>query len=615
MNLKARNQPCAPTEIPLKSFFLGPQSENAEWLLSSVSDLLETWFAWRQTSFPQDGIAISRTDQQSAEFRSRQAATRDLLAELGRRFEKELPKFSPRYVGHMFSELSLPALLGHILTLLHNPNIIARESATVAADIENEAIASLAAMVGLTSAQGHFTSGGTVANYEAVVRAGARVHAWLAAGAVLRERGESSAILENSSHLTAFQAAHQGWSSYQEMRHSIEESETRRFLPESVGPWEAGRALEQAYSTPFRGPVLIVPRSAHYSWKKAARIFGLGEANVRQVDCDGKSRYRVDDLREMILRCQADDQPILAVVSVAGTTETGAVDPVDEIDALLGEFRSEQGLHIWHHVDAAYGGFFCSMLRESSGSDHEDVRDVLTEPVRRALEAVPRAQSITLDPHKLGYVPYSSGAFLTRDARDYRCVRVLAPYLAYDDPSAETPLSPSQAEHADKGPYTLEGSRSAAGAVATWLTARAIGLDQAGYGTILARTIRQKRKVEEWLTQHLSSARIYPGCDTNLLCFCVADTGETTSVTNARTRRVLTRLASESRYYLTKTEFGLDRDVSDATRAFLNQWSAQIDSAQVLVLRMCLMNPFFDSAELDIEHIRHLVVSISEVAD
>ncbi len=607
MHLDARSKPCDPTEIPLKSFFLGPQSENAQWLLDSVRDLLESWFAWRQTSFPQDGIAISRTDQQSPEFVSRQAETHALLAELSQRFEKELPKYSPRYVGHMFSEISLPALLGHILTLLHNPNIIARESATVAADIENEAIQSLATMVGLTSAQGHFTSGGTVANYEAVVRASARVYAWLAAGAVVRERGESD--------LTAFQAAHQGWQAYQKMRDTIDLSETHRFLPESVGSWQAGRALEQAYSTPFRGPVLIVPRSAHYSWKKAARIFGLGEANVRQVDCDEDSRYRIDDLRKLILRCQADEQPILAVVSVTGTTETGAVDPVDQIDALLSQFRREQGLYIWHHVDAAYGGFFCAMLRESPGSAQREVANVLSGPVRAALEAVPRAQSITLDPHKLGYVPYSSGAFLTRDARDYRCVRVLAPYLDYDDPLENPRGSQAGTDHTDKGPYTLEGSRSAAGAVATWLTARAIGLDQAGYGTLLARTIRQKRRVEDWLTQHLTSTRIYPGCDTNLLCFCIADPGEDTSATNARTRRILSRLATESRYYLTKTEFPIDHNVSDATRAFLSQWSAEIDSAQVLVLRMCLMNPFFDSAELDIEHIRHLVVSISEVSD
>lgn len=607
MNLDARTQPCDTTEIALKSFFLGPQSENAPWLLDSVEKLLESWFTWRQTSFPQDGIAISRTDQQSPDFLSRQAETHAVLAELSRRFEKELPKYSPRYVGHMFSEISLPALLGHILTLLHNPNIIARESATVAADIENEAIEFLARMVGLASAHGHFTSGGTVANYEAVVRASARTYAWLAAGAVLRERGDCD--------LTVFQAAHQGWQAYQAIRTSMEESETHRFLPESVGPWQAARALEQVYSTPFRGPVMIVPRSAHYSWKKSARIFGLGEANVREVDCDRDSRYRMDNLRELICQCQADDQPILAVVSVAGTTETGAVDPVNEIDALLEHLQKEQNLHIWHHVDAAYGGFFCAMLRERPGAADRNVARVLTDSVRRALEAVPRAQSITLDPHKLGYVPYSSGAFLTRDTRDYRCVRVLAPYLAYDDPITETPLSPPKGDHLDKGPYTLEGSRSAAGAVATWLTARAIGLDQAGYGTLLARTIHQKRKVEAWLTKHLTSARIYPGCDTNLLCFCIADPSEAVSVTNARTRKILARLASESRYYLTKTEFPLGTRGSEATRAFLDQWSAQIDTSQVVVLRMCLMNPFFDSAELDIEHIRHLIISISEVAD
>lgn len=607
MNLESRVRPCDATEIPLKSFFLGPQSENAQWLLSSVQEMLESWFAWRKASFSQDGIAISRTDQLIPEFQTRQARTRALLAELSQRLEKELPKYSPRYVGHMFSEISLPALLGHILTLLHNPNIIARESATVAADIENEAIGSLAGMVGLGSAQGHFTSGGTVANYEAVVRASARTYAWLAAGAVQRERGEGE--------LSAFQAAHLGWEAYQGLRETISESELSRFLPESVGPCAASRGLGRAFSSDFRTPALIVPRSAHYSWRKAARLFGLGEANLYHVDCDRNNRYQVEDLRALLRQCQAADQPILAVVSVVGTTETGGVDPVDEVDAVLEEWRSEHGIHIWHHVDAAYGGFFCSLLRGSATPLEREVEEVLDEPVKRALKAMPKAQSITLDPHKLGYVPYSSGAFLTRDQRDYRCVQVLAPYLDYEDPLAGSPLSGAGPEQADKGPFTLEGSRSAAGAVATWLTARAIGLDQAGYGTLLARTIRQKRKVEEWLARHLGSARIYPGCDTNLLCFCIADPKEATSLSNERTRRIISRLAAESRYYLTKTEFPLDSKISEATRAFINQWEAKVDTPQITVLRMCLMNPFFDSLELDIEHIRHFVVSISEVAD
>jgi hypothetical protein len=261
-------RPCHPTEIALKSFFLGPQSENAEWLLDQFQEILRSWFAWRKGSFPQDGIAIGGADQESSEFKARQRRMRALLEELTQRFEAELPKFSPRYVGHMFSEISAPALLGYVLTLLHNPNIIARESATVAADIENEAIAALGQMLGLEQAHGHFTSGGTVANYEAVVRANARLHSWMAMGAVHKVR--------SGSVLSLFQSAHLGWSRYEQWRADIPDQDLTSFLPELSGPWESGSSLAASLLQPssLRWPgvdraalgSLLLEEGRSYSW-------------------------------------------------------------------------------------------------------------------------------------------------------------------------------------------------------------------------------------------------------------------------------------------------------------------------------------------------------------
>ena len=79
----------------------------------------------------------------------------------------------------MVSEISLPALLGHFAVLLHNPNILMRATATSSSVIEDEAIAMLAAMLGFdpSKARGHFTSGGTVANFEGVWRARYARHA------------------------------------------------------------------------------------------------------------------------------------------------------------------------------------------------------------------------------------------------------------------------------------------------------------------------------------------------------------------------------------------------------------------------------------------------------
>lgn len=584
---------CDPTEVALKSFFLGPQSENAEWLLEVVDDLFRKWFRWRRDSFPEDGTAITGADQRRPEFRQQQQKFRTLVAELTDRFEEEIPKFSPRYVGHMVSEISLPALMGHILTLMHNPNIIARESARVATDVENEAVECLAHMLGLPASFGHFTSGGTVANFEAVVRARARLHAWIAVVARLRQAG--------ASEMSLFEAAHLGWDRYQELRGAMTDADLAPFLPDRSDPWEAARALEEVYGTRYRGPALIVPSSAHYSWKKAARLLGIGESNLYYVEADLQGRYDVSALKNRIDECARIQQPVLAVVSVAGTTETGAVDPIDKIQTLLDEYRAK-GLHIWHHVDAAYGGFFCTMLRK--GPSGEAAAPPLTPAIWDALAAIGRSDSVTVDPHKLGYVPYSSGTFLTADERDYSCVLTLAPYLDYEDGA-----------RADHGPYTLEGSRSAAGAVATWLTARSIGLHQSGYGLLLSRTIRQKQKLERWLAEKLSSARLYPICDTNLICFCIAAPGEAVSVTNARTLKILGKLSSEYLYTMSKTEFPLTGPARATALRFAQTWDAQVDAGSLIVLRLCLMNPFFDSVELDINHIEHLVFSICEFAD
>src|SRR5262249_8177505 len=150
--------------------FLGPRSENAEWVARQFELVLGAWFKWRRSLYPADGCAISPADQSDAEFARRQAVVEGLLRDLAVRFENEMPKHSPRYVGHMFSEISLPALLGHLVALVHNPNNISGESSRVGVKIEDEAVAALLAMVGFQPSRGagHFTSGGTIANFEAL---------------------------------------------------------------------------------------------------------------------------------------------------------------------------------------------------------------------------------------------------------------------------------------------------------------------------------------------------------------------------------------------------------------------------------------------------------------
>ena len=88
---------------------------------------------------------------------------------------------------------------------------------------------------------------------------------------------------------------------------------------------------------------------------------------------------------EAVEKARRLERPIMMNVSVAGTTELGTVDPVDEVNELLRQYRRDEGIHIWHHVDAAYGGYFCATFRH--GESELDERTIgalatLTKPIR-----------------------------------------------------------------------------------------------------------------------------------------------------------------------------------------------------------------------------------------
>jgi aromatic-L-amino-acid decarboxylase len=162
----------------------------------------------------------------------------------------------------------------------------------------------------------------------------------------------------------------------------------------------------------FSRGTIHVSDQAHHSVLKAARFAGLRDDQVRVIASDERFRMRVDHLRETIDEDLARGQSPFLIVAAAGTTNTGAIDPLDRI-ADIAEKKS-----IWLHVDAAYGGFFA-----------------LTERGRRALTGMERADSITLDPHKSLFLPYGTGALLVRDASELR--RAHAMHASYLPPAQD----------------------------------------------------------------------------------------------------------------------------------------------------------------------------------
>ncbi|MDX1502236.1 MAG: aminotransferase class I/II-fold pyridoxal phosphate-dependent enzyme [Thermoanaerobaculia bacterium] len=142
----------------------------------------------------------------------------------------------------------------------------------------------------------------------------------------------------------------------------------------------------------FLRGTLYASDQVHHSITKAASLAGFPVENVRKVASDDGFRLDPDALREAIAADRrAGLQPFLLVAS-AGTTNTGAIDPLPELAEIA---RREE---LWLHVDAAYGGFF-----------------LLTERGRRRLAGIDVADSVTLDPHKGLFLPYGTGCLLARD--------------------------------------------------------------------------------------------------------------------------------------------------------------------------------------------------------
>ncbi len=567
---------CDPNEVALKSFFLGPQAENGQWVQTEVFLAFNSWFEWRRQQFPEDGQAISFADQTTPEFMQAQKKFADLFHGLIERYKGEMPKYSPRYIGHMFSEVSLPALLGHLITLMHNPNNISGESSLVGVEIENEAIAELNKMFGFPrDATGHFTSGGTVANFEAMLRA-----KQLSASRLAKN------LINQSGVNKIFHASHR-----LEQSNSIESQKLNWSMQ---NPLIYLKEIEQVSGEIFFGPILLIPENKHYSWKKAAHLLGLSDDAFWPIQLDENGKLDPADLESKIEKAKNENRPILMVVSVAGTTEMSSIDPIHRVQAILDKY-AENGIHIWHHIDAAYGGFFCTLEKSA--------QSVLSVEDANALAAFAKVNSITIDPHKLGYVPYACGAFLIRQPKEYYVRTYDSPYIEY---------TPKQ----DKGIFTLEGSRSAAGATATWLTAKSIGLNSDGYGRIIARTIRIRQEFAKILKEQIPNAYIVESANTNILCFCVANVGEDIGLTNQRNKKIYQRFSPQahSDYYISKTVLQKPA-YNQLINSFTNKWSAQGELHEVVMLRLCLMNPFINSNEMKTKFMEDFVQQLKKMSD
>ena len=175
--------------------------------------------------------------------------------------------------------------------------------------------------------------------------------------------------------------------------------------------------------------VIYTSPQVHHCIQKALRIIGLEDVQIRYLELDVNSRIIASDLEQKIESDKKKGLNPFVVIASAGTTDTGAIDPLQDI----GNIAKENNL--WYHVDAAYGGFF-----------------ILVDKVKERFKGIEMADSLVIDPHKGLFLPYGLGAVLVKDKEAvYHSNHYRANYMqdAIDDDMPVNPadVSPELTKH------------------------------------------------------------------------------------------------------------------------------------------------------------------------
>ena len=628
--------PASPSSVPafsahtIDACFLGPYAQNDGLLEKLVVEFLRDHVYWRRNFHPEDPLAISTSAALHPDYLAFEAKMRRELHLLSAALKKSVPFHSPRYIGHMASDLLLPGLAAQILTLPYNPNNVTEDAAPVTVELEVKVGLQLARMLGYVDdparpdcAFGHLTSGGTVANYQALRLALAQK----AFPVALRAAGIGELDLPEDDwaafnlHPQAATALVDRWGAW-----------LAQTTPTERKHWQAKVARARiehlgmvdffATHPTLKVPKVLAPVTAHYSWSKGCKLLGLGRGQLGQLPERGM-RIDVDAMESILEHCLREQQPVLMAVAVLGTTEYGTIDPIDAVVAARERFAA-RGLGFAVHVDAAWGGYLATLFRNADGSlrAREDVARghtrFPTPAVHDAVAAIADTDSVTVDPHKLGYLPYGAGAFICRDHRATALLTEVADYVFHGTASSDY-----MTRYRSLGQIIPEGSKSGAAAAAVYVSHQVLPLDHAHFGLLTARTIeaaeafrtRAQRFAEE--NAGVVAALVPFDPDSNLVCLALNPAGNhSVGVANAFVRRLHDELridpshpVQDKQFFGSATTLKPEALGEEGIRHIfeaLGLEAATLDDEgndKLMILRHTLMNPYLIDRENGISYI------------
>ncbi|EEZ00407.1 glutamate decarboxylase eukaryotic type [Vibrio sp. RC586] len=322
---------------------------------------------------------------------------------------------SPSFIGHMTSALPYFLMPLSKIMIALNQNLVKIETSKAFTPLERQVLGMIHRLIyGQTDhfyqqwmhsadhSLGAFCSGGTIANITAL---------WVARNNALKAEGNFPGV-------------------------------------EKAGLFKAMRHYG------YEGLAILVSERGHYSLKKAADVLGIGQEGLIAVKTDDRNKICPQDLEQKIADLKAQNIKVFAVVGVAGTTETGNIDPLHAIAQIC---QREQ---IHFHIDAAWGG-----------------ATLMSNRYRELLNGVELADSVTIDAHKQLYIPMGAGMVLFKDPNAMRSIEHHAQYILRQGSK-------------DLGSHTLEGSRSG---MAMLVYASMHIISRPGYELLINQSIEKAR--------------------------------------------------------------------------------------------------------------------------
>jgi glutamate/tyrosine decarboxylase-like PLP-dependent enzyme len=417
----------------------------------------------------------------------------------------------------------LPSLVASFVTMLQNPNNLSPSTSPATTSMEEECLAGIANLIGFSARAGSPRYGGNVVSCGTI------------------------------SNLTALLVARE--KAYKTLG----------------GSWVSSIRISGLFEAP-KG-VIVTSKSAHYSIAKSARILGLGEDGVVEVPVVGERELADFELSGTPLRLKPSIEAyaetlenierstnkgsgslrIVSAVTTLGTISTGTI---EEIQPLI-HLRERFGFHL--HIDAAIGGLALAL-----------------DEVRKKSQGVDLADSITVDPHKLGFVPYPCSVILFREESDLELIAMDAPYV-------------------DSSASTIEGSRPGSSVAAFWVALKTLGTS--GYGRIIGKCIDLTRYLGKLLQGN--GYQVLHEIDLNTICFSLRKEGLSQNKTNRLVNELYNRIVADGRYLVSKVE-----DIP-GVRVRDKPWQKDSEKTNLTAIKVWIMNPQMN--EKDIESLVHVL--------